>query len=702
MEAIARLLEPKRVAVFGASDDRGKWGGRIMYYLALHGFPGEVIPINPRRQVVQGRTCYPNIGAAPPVDVAVISVPAASVVQTVRECAEAGVGCCVIISSGFAEVGEAGRAAQEELVAIARAHGTRLVGPNCLGLINFRNGMALTSARVLEVERVIPGHIGLVTQSGALMLSVYNRAYDAGIGFSQVVSVGNQADLGLNDFFEHWIEDEATQAICLHVEGLIDAQRFLTLLRRAHAAGKPVIVLKTGRSLQGEAAARSHTASLAGSYAVFAAAARGAGAVLVDDMDVMALAAQMLIRFGPRRAGGIGVISSSGGLNGITADRLADLHLEMARFDPASEAALAEVMLPTHLANPVDLGARRQELGEGMAVATQAARAVIRDPNVGLVLVPMTTAPHYEATVGALLDGLEAGGKPVLFVVTPGSVATGVRSLLRERGALYCDRLDDGLRTIRAYLDHDPAPLPTPLACPPRVEAPRPGYLTEPEAMALLAHGVPVVHEQVVRSQDEAASAADAIGYPVVLKGVTDRVVHKSDAGLVHLDLKDPAAVRSAFDAVSALAPSCLVAKMERGGLELILGAKWDAQFGPTVLIGAGGVLVDLLDDVQILLAPVSHAMAAAALRRLRVWRLLEGYRGRAPLDVPALLDTIVAVGQLAAALGPLLPELDINPLLVREAGNGVVALDARGVVRDSAGHIEWRSTTAPEPLIAR
>ncbi len=688
--SIAGILEPRAVAVFGASDDRGKWGGRIMHYLTLHGFTGEAIPINPRREMVRGRKCYPSIAAAPPVDVAIIAVPGAAVAQTVRECAAAGVGCCVVISSGFAEVGEAGKAAQDEIAAIARASGMRLVGPNCLGLINLRNGLSMTSARVLDVERIVPGHIGLVSQSGALMLSVYNRAHDQGIGFSQIVSVGNQADLDLSDFFEHMIGDPVTRVICLHIEGLRDGRRFLDLLRRANAAGKPVVILKTGRSAQGEEAAKSHTASLAGAYSVFAAACRGMGAVLVDDPDVMALMAQLLIRFGPFRGGGIGVVSSSGGLNGITADRLADVGLGMAGFSAATRAVLAEVMLPSHLDNPVDLGARRQELGEGFLVAERAARIAIADPNVGIVLVPMTTAPNYEGTVNALVDGLESVGKPFFFVVTPGSVATGVRALLRQRNVVYCDRLDDGMRMLRAYLDYHPA------ACAPPQSLPRPapvglraGYLSEPEAKKLLAaYGIAIGREQVARSRGEAAEAAEAIGFPVALKGVSDRVVHKSDAGLVRLGLVTRDAVERAFDAViaslAALDPEadrCLVAQMEQGEIELIIGARRDPQFGPTVLVGAGGVLVELVEDVQVALAPLSREAALAMLQRLRLWPLLEGFRGRPALDVPAVVDTLTRVGELAASLGEQLVELDVNPLLVRALGQGVTAVDARVVI---------------------
>ena len=688
---IARIFAPERVAVYGASDDRGKWGGRIMHYLGLHGFSGEVVPINPRRDIVAGRRCYPRIGDAPPVDVAVLAVPAPAVPATVRDCADAGVGCCVVITAGFAEAGAEGVALQDEIAAIARASGMRLVGPNCLGFINLRNGMALTSARVLDVERIVPGRIGLVSQSGALMLSVYNRAHDQGIGFSQLVSVGNQADLDLCDFFLHMIDDPDTGAICLHVEGLREGARFRAGLDRARRAGKPVVVLKTGRSEAGEDAARSHTASLAGGYAAFAAACHEAGAILVDDPDVMTLVADFALRHGPLRRGGIGIVSPSGGMNGILVDRLADAALELARFGASTREALAAVMLPDHRDNPLDIGARRPDVGEGAAVATPAVAAVCADPDVGVVVLPLTTAPNYEQSVSALAEPLRAGGKPALFIVTPGSVATPVRALIREAGIAYCDRLDDGVRLLEAWASWrpdatvtEPAPTPTPTPV-----LPRSGYLSEPETKALLgSFGVHVTQEEVVRSAAQATQAAERIGYPVVVKGVSHAVVHKSDAGLVRLALGDRAAVERAFDEVmvslrrlDSAARDCVVAEMAQGDLELIVGVKHDPIFGPVVMVGAGGVLVELLKDVAVGLVPITPAKAEAMLRRLRVWPLLEGFRRSDPLDVDAVVEVLVDVGRLAVALGERLRELDINPLLVRRRGAGVIALDARAVV---------------------
>ena len=692
--SVGRILDPASVAVFGASDDRGKWAGRIMYYLALHGYAGEVVPINPRRAVVQGKKCYARIAEAPPVDVAIIAIPAAAVPATVRECADAGVGCCLIISSGFAEVGKDGAAVEADLAALSRRTGMRLIGPNCLGVINILNGMALTSARVLEVEKLERGAVGFVTQSGAVMLSVFNRAHDAGIGFSQLVSVGNQADLELCDFFEHMIADPATKAICLHIEGLKDGRRFLALARQACEVGKPVVALKVGRSAVGEAAARSHTASLAGAYPVFAAACREAGIVLVEDPDVMVLAAEMIARFGAWCTGGVGMISSSGGINGIVADRLADVGVPLARLGPATREVLATVMLPSHVENPLDLGARLPSVVEGAAIAEQVVRAAAADPAVGLVMVPLTTTPNYEMTATALAEGLAACGKPGFFIVTPGSVANGVRAILRQHGILYCDRIDDGMRLLRAYRSYVPFPQEAravPRLAPPADLPPlHAGYLTEPETKALLAaYGIPVTRERLVHTHAEALAAAAALGYPVAVKGVSRRIVHKSDAGLVRLSLVHGESVAAAYGEVSsrlaALDPDAdgiLITEMAQGELELILGARFDPQFGPLVLAGAGGVLVELLADVEMALAPIDAAAAEALLRCLRVSPLLDGFRGRPALDVAAAAEALSALSHLAADLGERLGELDVNPLVVRAAGHGVVAVDARAVVK--------------------
>jgi acyl-CoA synthetase (NDP forming) len=333
----------------------------------------------------------------------------------------------------------------------------------------------------------------------------------------------------------------------------------------------------------------------------------------------------------------------------------------------------------------------RQDGGEAGTIAAPIARAVAADPDVAVVLVPLTTIPNYEQSVTALADGLRAGGKPTLFVVTPGSVATGVRAIIRERGICYCDRLDDGFRLLDAWFSYRPddRPLEPPPALPAAPSLPHSGYLSEPEAKGLLAAaGLRVTRERPVRSAAEAGAASDAIGYPVVLKGVSHTVVHKSDAGLVRLDLADRAAVEAAFAEVSGTlrrldpaAESCVVAEMVKGGLELILGVKRDPQFGPVVMVGAGGVLVELMGDVEVALAPLSAERAEAMLKRLKIWPLLQGFRGQKRRDIGAVVDALVKLGQLAASLDERLLELDINPLLVGSEGEGAIAADARAVV---------------------
>jgi acyl-CoA synthetase (NDP forming) len=372
----------------------------------------------------------------------------------------------------------------------------------------------------------------------------------------------------------------------------------------------------------------------------------------------MILTAHMLARFGACPPGGVGVVSSSGGINGIVADRLADIGAPLARLGAATKARLAEVMLPTHLDNPVDLGARRQEFGEGNAIAERVVAAVASDPDVGVVMIPLTTAPNYEAAAAALAKPLAECGKPGFFIVTPGSVATPIRAIIKQHGCPLYDRIDDAMRMLAAYRAYRPpgaADAAPRLARQPRPPLDlRPGYLTEPETKALLTrYGIPVTRERIVGSAAAAGAAATEIGFPVVLKAVTRRLVHKSDAGLVKLGLADVEAVALAYGEVTAglqrLDPdgAVIVAEMVTGELELILGATHDPQFGATVMVGAGGVLVELLGDVEMAAAPLDRAAAEAMLRRLRIWPLLAGFRGRPALDVAAAADALSRLVEL-------------------------------------------------------
>ena len=696
----ARILRPDSVAVIGASADVAKFGGRVMYYLTKHGFAGRLVPVNPGRESVFGVSCISHISkAGKPVDVALLALPQAKLVAAVQDCAEAGVGACIIMTTGFAEAGPEGEKAQDDLMDIVRGSGMRLIGPNCMGLISPHHHMALTSSLVLESNPLRPGRVGLVSQSGALMVSMYNRADDAGIGFSACVSLGNQADLEICDFLEFLIDDPETAVICLYVEGLKDPKRFLGLADRARRAGKPLLLTKTGRTEAGVRAAMSHTASLAGAYEVFAAACRDHGVVLLDDPDGMIELGACLVRWGVPAGDGIGVLSSSGGGAGIGVDRVSEAGLRIAELSDETRAELGRILLPPQAGNPIDLGGRT--IDDPFECARRSVEIMAADPDVSVLWLVLTTTPFYEKTTEELAKAAIASGKPFLFVVTPGSAAAGPREVLRRLDAPFFDRVDDCIRILRGAMDYgaqqgaEAGALSRPSTLPPAAALPalprQQGQMTEPEVKEFLkAYGIPTTRDTIARDAGQAVAAAAEIGYPVVLKAVCRDLVHKSDIGAVRLRLQNADEVSTAFagivEAVSralqdAEIEGCVVQEMRPPRQELLLGIKRDPQFGPVVVVGAGGVLVELLADVQMALAPFDITVARAMLERLTVWPLLAGFRGRQPLDTEGAAAALSALSWLAHDYADRIVELDINPLGIGLPEEGVVALDARASV---------------------
>jgi acyl-CoA synthetase (NDP forming) len=702
---IRRLLHPTSVAVIGAADTEDKWGGRVMLHLKKHGFAGCVVPVNPRRSQVLGLPAFPAITAVPhPIDVAVVALPAEPAVSAIRECAAAGVGACVIITAQFAEVGGEGAARQSAIVDIARGSGMRLLGPNCLGLVNAHHKAALSPSLSLStMTHVPPGGIGVVSQSGALMGSLLIRGFDIGAGFSSCVSVGNQADLDLCDFFEYLIDDPATQVICLYLEGLQDGHRFAALAARAQRRGKPVLAAKAGRTEQGARAVHSHTASLAGSHAVFAAVCAKHGVVLMQDALDLLAAAETIIHRGRLRAGGVAVFSGSGGSGALWTDAAEESGLRLGRLAGDTRSRLGAFLPTTHCDLPIDLGVIAHATGTPAYAEALAhtVSTVMADPDVGAGFYVMTTQPDTEVAARAAAAASAESGKPVLFVNAAGSSGEAARRILRERHHLNFDTPDEALRTLKALASdyaqrrayearsREETPAPFSAGAPDLTDLPR-GALAEVEAKALLRRfGVPVTREALADTPRAAADCAGQIGYPVALKGSARGLLHKSDLGAVRLGLGDAAAVEAAFHDIrdnlarAGYGPEqfhgCVVQEMVESDAELILGARYDPQFGPIVLIGMGGILVELLHDVRLLPAPLGHGEALAALRGLKLFPLLDGYRGASPVDLDGIADLAVKVGDMAAILGATLVELDINPLLVR--GNRAIAADARATI---------------------
>ena len=693
---VERIIKPRSVAVIGASEDEAKFGGRIMANVLRHGYAGELIPINPNRETIFGKRAYPNIAAAPgPIDLVVIAVPAAQLLRTVEDCGAAGVGACVVITAQLGEFDVAGARLQDAIVKVAAGFGMRLIGPNCMGLITATHALGLTSSPTLQyADRLRPGSVGFVSQSGALMGALFVHGHDHGVGFTSMITVGNQADLELSDFFEGLIADDETNTICLYVEAIKDAPRFVALANRARARAKRVIAIKAGRTEAGSAMARSHTASLAGSFAAFEAVCRETGILLMDEPEAMIMAAGVLARAPRLGPGGIGLVVSSGGGGAVTADRMSAAGLPLAQWSDATRARLDTHFLRTHQNNPIDLGAHVGVLGPN--VFKDAIDAVAEDENVAAFMYIMTPQPLMPQTIDAVIDVWQRVKKPVIFVLDTSRFGEDVRQRMLAAGLPFVTRIDDALRVFELLVrERDNAAL-TPSAKPMRPAAAgplpelAPGFLTEPEAKALLcAYGIATTRERTEQTADAAVRAADEIGYPVVAKGVSRKVVHKSDLGLVQLNLADAAAVRAAFAEITQAlakagdtqAASVVIAEMVLGEAELIIGARRDASFGAQALVGFGGVMVEIMHDVQVASAPVSRERAHAMLRQLKLWPLLDGARGRPRLDVEAVVDALTRLSWLADDLGERLGDLEINPLIVGIAGAGAIAVDARGTV---------------------
>jgi acetyl-CoA synthetase (ADP-forming) len=696
-DLLRAVINPRAGAVIGASSDTAKFGGRVMRFLVQHGFGGTIIPVNPSASPVLGIPAYQSpIEARTAIDVALLAVPSQYLPRALEDCGIAGVRCCVIITADFAEAGEEGAAREAELVTIARRYQMRLIGPNCLGFVNPPLKLALTSSVALAIQPMPTGSIGLVSQSGSMMASMISHAADSGAGFSACITVGNQADLETCDFIEYFLHDEKTLAICAYIEGLKDARRFLALAERCRAVRKPLLVVKAGSSRAGVEIARSHTASLAGSHAVWSAAARDAGVLTVDDPESMIACAHFLTRFNTPRSGGIAVISPSGGTIAVTADRLASAGLELASLTAETRAALSQIVPASRAFNPLDVGGLPREHGLSAAIHAQAVLA--KDPTVGVVFIVVATTPQLEEKARQWGEAAIGGGTPAAILFTPGSLVDAARDALRKIGCPYTDRMDDALRVMRAATTYGQIVSTSDDGSPPRPDlsaieectATLPeGPLTEHETKSLLrAAGMAVTAETLAANAEDAVRAAHGLGYPVVLKASCRALIHKSDAGAVVLGLENDAQLRNAWQEVSTrvtkLLPElpfegCLVQEMRSGGTEMIIGARWDPQFGGVVLVGAGGIFVEIVSDIALALAPLTHARALALLRTLKVWPILIGARGRPAADVNALADALVRLSWIAYSVGPRLTELDVNPLLVQTSG--AIALDARATL---------------------
>ncbi len=685
---LERLIAPRSIAIVGASPRAGSFGARTIENLAH--YAGEIFPVNAKYESVGGRPCFASLAALPHApDCVVLVVPREGAEAALEEAAAAGAGSAIVFASGYGEMAhhEAG-VAQQRLGDLARAARMPMLGPNCMGLVNhgLRAGVTFLSEYARAPQA--PGSIAIVSQSGALGYSLA-QAWDRGLGIRYFFSCGNSADVDVGDLVAAMAEDPEVRAIACLFEGAASAARLREAGERARRADKPVIVFKLGSSADGAAAARSHTGSLAGSAVAWRALFDRAGFVAVEDFDALLEFAGFFAAAGRPSARGAAVISGSGGAGVMAADKAAAHGVPMPQPEPGTVEVLRGIVPEFGAArNPCDPTAQVLNVPDSFG---RCCRALLADPQYGVLVVPSTVAIMQTAKERVPMMGQLAREqpKPVALVwLSEWLQGPGSRDYEQDERIPVFRSMERCFAAIAAWHARaDRAFAPAPRRAPSGAAqaakallAAAGGTLTEREAKQVLAaYGVPVVGERLARSADEAAAAARELGYPVVLKAEAPDILHKSDLGVVRLDIGNEAELRPAYAEVVGAARGhelhgVLVQPMIPGA-EVIVGARVDPAVGPVVVVGSGGVLVELIQDTVAALAPVSVAEARAMLARLRGYRLLTGFRGGAAADLDLLADAIARVSELAADLAGEIEELDVNPL--RCGPRGIAAVDA-------------------------
>ncbi len=692
---IARLIRPRSIALVGASEREGSIGERTMTNLVRHSeFDGEVYLVNPTKAEIRGRQCWPSVAALPATpDVAVVAVPASGVLAVIEECVARGVGFAVILSSGFGEAGEEGEREQLRMKEIAERGNLRLYGPNCPGLTNVNHRLGLTFSPSFPHD-LTKGPIGLATQGGGLGRNVM-QAMERGIGIGLWASTGNEVDLQVADFIHYLADAPDIKVVVTLLEGIKDGAKFATAVQRCAANGKPVIGLKVGRSEYGRKAAQSHTASLTGSAEVNSAVFRQFGVIEVDDIDELVDTAWLFARAMPGEQEALGIYCSSGGTAALTADAVGTAGLTLATFAPATTAVL-RTKLPDYAAigNPVDTTA--MVLSDKTVIETTLG-CVANDPHTGLTIVPI--ALDYGETTTRMADNIinaqKDSASPIVPIWMSDRLGEGYQKLVAagfapprsvNKAVAAIERWVAYGRWRRANPPNPGAATVLPTVAPAGDFSTR--SLSESQAKAQLKDaGISLLPQGLGTSVDEACALADGMGYPVVAKVASAQIVHKSDIGGVKVGLQDAAQVREAWRDIMAAAArhqpeaavdGLLIEKMApRGGTELMVGVTRDPVFGHVMTFGLGGIYVEVLRDVTRRMLPIGARDAAAMVREIRSFALLDGARGRPKADLAALEALLVRVSDFVVAHAHRIEEMDLNPVWVGAAGEGALPLDA-------------------------
>ena len=689
LASLTPLFKPTSVAVIGASRDPAKIGGLPVAFMKASGFAGALHPVNPGGDEVQGLRAYRRVTEIPgAIDLAIVAVPAPAVLPALSDCREKGVRAAVVFTAGFSEVGERGRALQAEITRLARQSGMRIVGPNCMGVVNFGTGLVANFHPAFKEGIGSPGRIGLVSQSGALSGLCFAMANDRGLAYSASASTGNEADVDAADCLAWLAEDPDTSVIQLYLEGCRDGRKLMAALDLARQRKKPVICLKPGSTAVGAAAVASHTAALAGSDAVFDAVLKQMGAYRAQSLEeFFDIAAACAVGVLPRNDR-VGLVTVSGGLGVLMADTAVRAGLEIPVIPAAAQEEIRALVSFAATRNPVDITGHAVN---DPTLTDKALAIVIEDGGCGSVILSIGAGGRNPARAPQLIETCTALRLrfPKMLLCLSCLHTPEFRQSLAAIGCLCVEEPVHAVRAVAALAGFRRT-FETPQAKRSARKTPEalpPGPIDEPTALAVLARaGIPVVPHRLARTTNEAVRAAAEIGYPVVLKAVAPEILHKTELGGVALGLGSAEAVRTAFGKITARVRAaqpeatlrgCLVAPMIEGAVETILGIQNDPTFGPMVALGLGGTLVEALGDVVLRAAPIDLAEAHAMIKQLRGRQILDGIRGAPPADIDALADAIVRLSQFASGHADEIASLDINPFAVLPRGRGAMALDA-------------------------
>ena len=701
MGTFDKLLKPRSVAIVGASADAAKLTGRPLAYLDKYGFTGTVYPVNPRYETIGGRRGYPDIASLPqPPDVAIVLVGATKVTAAVRQLAAIGTASAIVLASGFGESGPEGRKRQDDLKHAAGA--MRLLGPNTIGLINVTDRIVLSASNALVTEDIVPGGVALVSQSGGILGSLLSRAQALGIGFSKLIATGNECDLEVAEFVDHLVDDAATNVIALYLEGLRKPEAFKAAVARARAAGKPVVAFKVGRSESGMRSAVSHTGALAGSDAAYDALFRQFGVIRAERYSDLLDIPLMFSRGRAFKGSRVAIITSTGGSASLLADAAGVAGFETPPPDEATAATLKALAIEgaTLDRNPIDVTLAGVKADTFRTILD----AVVASPGYDAVAVVLgSSALREPETVGEPMRACAAvSAKPIIGYVSPNAPQL-VRQLNLAGVPTFAE--PESCATALAAMRRLGEAKPVETVGVPAATADvgdlrgllNVGSLNEAESKRLFARfGIPVTRELVAETPAAAAEAAMTFDGKLVVKVLSRHVLHKSDIGGVAIGVLPQDVVRTCTEIAGRFVKAgqgkpdgFLVQELVSDGVELILGFHRDAQLGPLILLGMGGVTAELYRDTSMRLAPVSRRDVEEMIEELKSAPLLKGFRGRPPADVAALVTAVVAFSTMIVTIGDGLREAEINPLFVLPMGRGVVAADGVAIISSNRSDVE-------------